>query len=302
MRALIALCTFFTILASVVAAQGYNKQNNRQKHPAPAPVSELTAVIIGSGSPVYNSQRSGPSVLIRYNDVNILVDMGNGTIANLDKAGFAVGDINALLFTHHHYDHNEEMIPIFIQKYVSGNSFLVAGPENTQLFITSILALYSEDITYRTSRSQQSKTGTYEVKELSGNDTFEYKGITITTAAVKHSITTIAYRFEAGGRSIVISGDTAYSDTLIDLAKNTDVLIIDSGSLMNNEDRTTTVKKNTAHSSLDELIKMVSASQANKIVLTHFTKRTIDENLITDNINSRYKGTVIFATDLLEIK
>ena len=58
----------------------------------------LTATIIGSGSPKFNTERSGPSVLIAYKNTQILVDMGNGTQANLHKNNTKIKNIDGFLF------------------------------------------------------------------------------------------------------------------------------------------------------------------------------------------------------------
>ncbi|WP_083692375.1 MBL fold metallo-hydrolase [Seonamhaeicola sp. S2-3] len=108
----------------------------------------LTATIIGSGSPKFNTERSGPSVLISYKNTHILVDMGNGTQANLNKAGIKIKNIDGLLFTHHHLDHNEEFAPIFIKSLLGGNQIIIAGPEQTTSIVDNILEIYKEDITY----------------------------------------------------------------------------------------------------------------------------------------------------------
>ena len=87
---------------------------------------ELTATIIGSGSPKYNTERAGPSVLISYKNTNILVDMGNGTQGNLDKLQVKNKDLDALLFTHHHLDHNEEIsISPIVKLWLPSNSLTV---------------------------------------------------------------------------------------------------------------------------------------------------------------------------------
>ena len=69
---------------------------------------QLTATIIGSGSPVYNENRASASVLVSLGNTQILVDMGNGTQANLYKLGINIRKLSALLFTHHHLDKNND--------------------------------------------------------------------------------------------------------------------------------------------------------------------------------------------------
>lgn len=83
----------------------------------------LQATIIGSGSPLYNENRASASVLISKENTNILLDMGNGTQANLHKVGINARKLSALLFTHHHLDHNEEFVPNFYSLSFGAASF-----------------------------------------------------------------------------------------------------------------------------------------------------------------------------------
>jgi len=116
----------------------------------------LKATIIGSGSPMYNPNRAGPSVLITQGTTSILVDMGNGTQANLNKLKFNVRNLSALFFTHHHLDHNEEFVPLFIRSILGRKNFTIAGPPNTKNMVSNNFELYKEDISYRLSKSRRS--------------------------------------------------------------------------------------------------------------------------------------------------
>lgn len=75
----------------------------------------LSATILGSESLKFDMERSEPSVLASYKNTRILVEMGNNTQTQIHKLKVKVKDLGALLFTHHHLDHNEEFAPIFIQ-------------------------------------------------------------------------------------------------------------------------------------------------------------------------------------------
>lgn len=271
--------------------------------------SVLNATIIGSGSPKYNPERSGPSVLINYQDTYLLVDMGNGTQANLEKLQIKTKQLDGLLFTHHHLDHNEEFVPIFIKALISNSTFAVAGPTATADYVSNNLALYDEDINYRLSKSGRTVSdvkSNFTTKEFTGGETFSIGDITITTDKVNHTINTIAYRFDAGGTSIVVSGDLTYSKNLSVLALNTDYLIIDSGGTIakgSKPKNTNTGKaknnKTRAHVNLAESSLMAKEANTNNLVLTHFSVTDIDEDATTKEINKNYNGAVIFAEDLM---
>nr|WP_053234255.1 MBL fold metallo-hydrolase [Nonlabens ulvanivorans] len=199
---------YLVLILICLCQQLFAQENNNQ----------LTAIIIGSGSPKFNTERSGPAVLISYKDTNILIDMGgNGTQANLNKLNLKVKDLDGLLFTHHHLDHNEEFAPIFIQSLLGKNKTTIAGPKQTTLIIDNILEIYEEDIEYRLSKSGRSLSNVktnFIAKNLTGNSPLYIGDIKITYTSVNHTIETLAYRFDAGGESIVISGDLTYSKSL----------------------------------------------------------------------------------------
>nr|WP_321227102.1 MBL fold metallo-hydrolase [uncultured Psychroserpens sp.] len=273
--------------------------------------SQLSATIIGSGSPKYNTERSGPSVLISYQDTKILVDMGNGTQANLDKIDVNFKSIDGLLFTHHHLDHNEEFVPIFIKSLLGGNAFVIAGPEPTTAFVESTLTIYEKDINYRLAKSKRTLDDVkskFTIKELNGSEAFTIGEIKVSSVNVNHTIETVAYRFEAGGKSIVVSGDLTYSESLPVLAKNVDYLIIDSGGAVamgskvrTNSTRTNGSKKERAHVNLSESSLMAKEANAKHLILTHFTATTIDEEATTAELGKNYAGDISYAHDLMTI-
>lgn len=116
---------------------------------------QLTATIIGSGSPVHNESRASASVLISAGNTRILVDMGNGAQANLYKSGGDIRQLSALLFTHHHLDHNEEFVPLLIRSLMGQHNFTIIGPPNTVKLTRTNLVLYAEDISYRLGKTQR---------------------------------------------------------------------------------------------------------------------------------------------------
>ncbi|KGL63148.1 DUF1566 domain-containing protein [Polaribacter sp. Hel1_85] len=292
------------ILLFILGTQLFAQENNEH----------LTATIIGSGSPKYNTERSGPSVLISYKNTQILVDMGNGTQANLDKNNTKVRNLDALLFTHHHLDHNEEFAPIFIQTLLGGQQTIIAGPKQTTAIVDNILAIYKEDIAYRLSKSGRTlkdvKTN-YTAKNLTGSNTFKIGDIRISYTPVNHTIATLAYRFDVGNESIVISGDLTYSESLPILAKNADYLIIDSGGAIQlgsnrnsnkgKRNKSGNKTKQKAHVNLSESSQMAKEANVKNLVLTHFVATNIDEVATSSEINKNYTGTIIYAEDLMSL-
>ena len=196
---------------------------------------QLTATIIGSGSPKYNEDRSNASVLISVGKTQILVDMGNGTQANLHKLGIDTRELTNLIFTHHHLDHNEEFVPIFIHSLLGRQKFKIIGPPNTVKLVEANLDPYAEDISYRlekTKRTIRDRLLAFDVKDIQGGESFNVEDIRVSTIKVPHTIHAIAYRFDYNGQSIVVTGDLTYSKELPELSRDADFMIIDSGGMI----------------------------------------------------------------------
>ena len=280
---------------------------------------EFSVTIIGSGNPQYNPERSQPSALVQYKGVTFLVDMGNGTMAHLEELGLTGRNLpDALLLTHHHIDHNAEFIPMVHSKLMVPGEFLVAGPSPIDEMVSYTKTFYKEDLNYRMSGRGRTfdENNTQEiVKVLNGGEQFEYKGVKVSTLEVPHSIKTIAYRFDAGGKSIVITGDLSYTGQLKKFAKNVDVLVIDgkTASNRNGSGRTIATGRNIrqpnqdsqsvkAHASMAEIAKMAADCNAKTMVLTHLDSQPVDEDATAKRYaDLGFKGKVIAGADLLTV-
>ena len=271
---------------------------------------DLKVQILGSGGPGYNPQRAEASVLIRTGDADLLVDMGNGTAAALDKAGVRANSLAALMMTHHHIDHDQEFAPLLVNTLLGPQGPAVIGPSGTQTLTDFVTGFYKEDIAYR--RSNGGRTAAFplpSVREVHGGESFDLLGMAVKTAAVKHTIETVAYRFDSNGKSVVVSGDLYYSESLAVLAKNADLLIIDSGGVAavgrvadsGQVARNGGANTERSHSTAEELVKMVADANVKAVVLTHFGQRPVDEDAVRRLFAASTDCKVVFAVDMLEL-
>lgn len=274
---------------------------------------EFSVTIIGSGTPQYNPDRSSPSALVQYKGLKFLVDMGNGTREQLEKVGFTKRNSpDALLITHHHIDHNEEFMPMVHQKFMMPGEFLIAGPAPIKEMTNYVAKFYSEDLNYRMRSKGQTFNETdinATIKELEGEKSFTWRDVKISTIEVPHSIYTLAYRFDANGNSIVISGDLTYTPNLAKLAKGADVLLIDSQIIRKNANpnrqgnsrRKSSNQGTRAHASIDEAAKMAQEAGVKTMILTHLPNVNIDAAATKAKIAEQFKGKVIIGQDFLTV-
>jgi predicted outer membrane repeat protein len=269
------------------------------------PAADFSVVIIGSGSPQYDPKRSGPSVAIQYRGRFILVDMGNGTQARLNEAGISMAQIDALFLTHHHRDHDEEFIPILNTALVRGMPLEIVGTPGTKKLAEFTEDFYAEDILYRMGRmgSNAQTVRKPGVREVKGGESFRVGALHVKTTQVPHSMQTVAYRFEVGGQSIVISGDLTYSTNLIELARGADVLVMDSGGSIVHPGAAAAGggRQSVAHASAHDVANMARESGAKKLLLTHIAATEVDEEATIKAIHEVYKGDVVVGADLLQI-
>ncbi len=286
--------------------EGVSNQSNKALTLVEA---DFSVTIIGSGSPEYNPERSQPSALIQYKGTKILVDMGNGTKTQLEKLGLTGRNLpDALLLTHHHIDHNDEFISLVHDKLMTRKEFLVAGPSPIDEMTRYAAKFYAEDLNYRMSgggRTFDPNNLHADIKVLEGGEQFEFKGIKISTIEVPHSIKTIAYRFDADGESIVITGDLTYTPDLQKLAKDADIMVMDGKVSTGRNTSGSPATRNTsasAHASLAEIAKMAVESNPKNMVLTHLSNQKANESATEEAYAELgYKGEVLIAADFLTI-
>ncbi len=288
---------------------------------------QLSATIIGSGSPKYSESRASASVLVTAGNTKVLVDMGNGTQANLHKMGMDSRQVSAMFFTHHHLDHNEEFVPMLIHSLLGRQSFEIIGPPNTVKLTEANLALYAEDIAYRLGKSRRTfsdREKDFKVRDIRGGETFDIGAIRVSTLKVPHTIHTIAYRFDYKGESIVVTGDLTYSEVLPGFAKNADYMIIDSGGMImknsrgdqkgrkgsrkgmnvagqGSDNRDLKRKRERAHLNLKESGMLAKQANVKNLVYTHFMSGEVDQVASLKEIRKNYSGNVIFGKDLMVI-
>lgn len=277
-------------------------------------VDGFVVTIIGSGNPLLSAQRSGPSVLVEYQDKQFLVDCGPSSVATLLKLNVQPEKITNLLFTHHHADHNADYISFAIGGWgmPQGRRELnLVGPVGTEALHQMVLAFYGTDLEYRTQVVGFPENGMLTnvfIHELTrGGEAFEMDGVTITTLPVPHTIETHAYRFEAGGQSVVISGDLTYMGEFASFAHGADILVFDGQMAVdfsNFPPETAEAARQVllnSHISNPEIALIAAAAAPGKLVLTHLTGTMNLRGNIELYRSAGYYGEVIEAYDGLVV-
>jgi len=188
-------------------------------------------VLTGTGSPIPDANRAGPSTLIKVEDTHILVDAGRGVVMRMAAAGSMPPFLAAVVITHLHSDHICDLNDIMTTHWVmtQGNATLkIYGPMGTAEFVKRQLHALELDVGYRIAHHEPLTEGPkVDVIELEPGDSFTISEVQVTTAATMHAPVhpTIGFRFEHGGSSAALVGDTLPCAGVDELVASADVYV-----------------------------------------------------------------------------
>ena len=191
----------------------------------------MDIVLTGTGSPIPDANRAGPSTLVKAGDTHILVDAGRGVVMRMAGGGSMPPFLAAVLITHLHSDHVCALNDVITTHWVmtQGNATLqVYGPPGTAEFVKRQLHTLELDVGYRIAHHEPLTEGPkVNVTELSPGDSFELNDVKVTTAATMHAPVhpTIGYRLEHDGATAALVGDTIPCDGVDELAAGVDVYV-----------------------------------------------------------------------------
>jgi ribonuclease BN (tRNA processing enzyme) len=204
-------------------------------------ITRTRVVLLGTGTPVPDPDRSGPATAIVVDDRAYLVDFGPGVVRRAEAAALkrqipAVqpGNLKVAFATHLHSDHTAGYSDLILSGWTSGRTvpLEVYGPSGLQSMTEHILQAYQIDITTRTSpEGPMRDAGRFpdawkvNAHEIRAGVIYKDEKVTVTAFATKHAMESYGYPFETPDRTVVISGDTNPVEATIDACNGCDVLI-----------------------------------------------------------------------------
>lgn len=198
--------------------------------------------IVGSGSPLPDPKRGNPCTAVIAGDRMFIVDAGEQSSETLNRMKLAAGQIEAVLLTHYHSDHIGGLGSVNLQRWTADGErppMRVLGPPGVERVVNGLNEAYALDSSYRTAhhgpgvappKSSAMIAETFDIPD--GKDELvliDDGGLKVTAFEVDHTPVepAVGFRFDYGGRSVTISGDTVFSPTLVKAARGTDLLIHD---------------------------------------------------------------------------
>ena len=251
----------------------------------------LKVVVLGSGSCVPSYKRYPASYFFHPFDLkeNWLVDIGEGALFRLSEAGISYREIDRVFISHTHPDHIGALIPLLLAlKYTPGfkrqKPLYIYGPEDVKEY----LKMHLNYAPYLKSDFPMEFIALSQEKEIKIGKSL------LKTKEMEHFNSTLGYRWDFGKCVVVYGGDGGFSDALIQLASESDFLILESSYPAD--------RIMTGHLTTKEAGEIARAARAKKLMLTHFYPEVagMDEKEIKSEVKSSgYRGEIVIAKDLI---
>ena len=275
---------------------------------------ELTVTVLLAGTPTPTPTRWGTALLIRSSTTTVLVDAGPGMTRRLVEAGFGPTDVDAVVFTHHHFDHNAGFPGFFLSRWDQGagriDELSIYGPPPTIDFVEKLFGagfgafwpdLYARMEAPASHAVYVNRGGELprlppnpDVCEVQQGDTFAVGDIVFSSGLARHVqpyLDCNAYRIEVGSSSIVYTGDTEPCNEVVELARGADVLV----SMCWDEEGTMAANgEATGQTGTQGAARMARAAEVGTLVLTHIgpsISAGIDEEELASMANT-YAGAI----------
>ena len=304
-------CRSATVIALLAASlMAIALDTEAQTEPA------IKVTLLGTGTPAPNPRQFGPSVLVEAGDTKLLFDCGRGCGHRLWNLGPQyLRETSHLFLTHMHSDHTVGVADLYMNGWNQGRqeNLRVYGPAAAEVFMRHLRLAYEEDVVFRADRqvhAVERETLDYVAIEVTDGEQHVIDDVTVTAIAVDHHVVEPAfgYRVDVGEFSVVISGDTAYSENLIRHSMDTDVLIHEVMSPALEHFVRTTFSPEVAddivalHTLAPDVGRVFTQTRTRLGVLTHLDNDPARIPELAAQIESTWSGDFVVAEDLMAIE
>jgi ribonuclease BN (tRNA processing enzyme) len=272
-------------------------------------------VMLGTGTPNADPERSGPAVAIVVNDTPYLVDFGPGVVRRASAmsptyggtmAGLEAKNLRYAFLTHLHSDHSAGLSDLILTPWVleRDTPLELYGPDGIEEMASHILKAYRADIDYRVYGLEPANNRGWRVNAHTVEEgvVFEDDNVKVEAFRVRHGTwpNAFGYRFTTPDRVIVISGDAAPDEVVEQQASGADILIHEVYSVEGFRKRSPYWQKyhSSNHTSAHELGELASRAKPKLLVLYHVLFWGSSEETVMREVREKYAGDVVLADDL----
>jgi len=261
----------------------------------------IKVTLLGTGTPFPNLQRFGSAILVEAGGEKLLFDCGRGAVIRLSQVGIHVGDVDALFLTHLHSDHTVGIPDLWLSGWFLGRDrpLRVWGPPGTREMMEHLSQAYSFDVQVRERAPEPlpAKGAEINAREIKQGPVYVHGPLLVIAFLVDHGPVKAAfgYRVDYLGHSVVISGDTKFSQNLIDFSKGVDCLIHVAW-MVDSKNPTPAALRSLA--SVEEAARAFGLVKPKLGVIYHYK----NEEGLAAAVRGQYDGPFVIAHDLTVIE
>ncbi len=183
-------------------------------------------VLVGTGTTIPDAERGPAAFLVQSEGANVLVDGGTGTTQRLVRLGVDVRTLDGGVYSHRHVDHCGDLVPILFTMKVGLDKprlrdYPIWAGEGFAAHYDGLRVAYP-----RWLESNRYRVPIHELPLDGPGAAMLPGGVRLDTRPARHSEGALHLRFTGpDGFTVVFSGDTGWSDALVELAAGVDALV-----------------------------------------------------------------------------
>ncbi|MBF0141898.1 MAG: MBL fold metallo-hydrolase [Magnetococcales bacterium] len=250
----------------------------------------MKLTVLGSGTGIPSAARNAPGYLLEVSGHSFLIDCGSGILRQLERAGRHFEELTGIFLTHTHPDHIGDVVPLVHACRLPGvtrsRPLPIFGPTGIDHFFA----------TFVTPLTGLPSAFPLEIAAAAAEECLG--PVRVVSAPTVHSdaMASLAYRFEAGGRAVVLSGDCDWDPGIVNLAEGADLVVLDCSTLAAGKVR--------GHLSAEECGRVGAAAGAKRLLLSHLYPVAADDadEARLQECRTLFAGDIAIARDFQEIE
>ena len=263
--------------------------------------------LLGTGTPRLQSDRLGSSTFVEAGAEKLIFDCGRCTLPRLAQTGTPVTEVHTLFLTHLHSDHTVGIPDLWLTPWIFGrweDPFRVFGPIGTKKFMSKLEEAFEFDIHIRPIHDLVPPQGVkVAARDIEEGVVYENNGVKVTAFEVDHRPIkpSFGYRVDYEGKAVVISGDTRFSENLIDHSKNVNLLIHNVAAAREEDLRQSERMRSITNLHLmpEEAGEVFSRSNPELAVYTHMVLYSTSIEELIQRTRRTYSGPLEIGEDLM---
>jgi ribonuclease Z len=246
----------------------------------------------------------------------------------MEALNLPVDQLTAVFLTHYHADHFADLGEVIDRSWILGRRHVlpIHGPEGIEPIVAGFRMAYEQEYGYRTAhhgpavmppQASEARARAFHYEET-GEPVriYDHDGVTVTAFAAQHPpiVPNVGYRIEYAGRTVILSGDTIATDTLLAQSRDADLLIADvmAMDLVRQIERANAADGNDDvahimrdirdyHVGAEELGKLAERAHVKHLALTHLAP-PVDQRLLVHTafkrpVAAHYSGEITVGRD-----